>query len=112
MFHFDDGYNLAKGTSVEVHAGPDAKDIKKIPVADHDKVISLLFIPFAQNASRLMLVVCPCGFVGKFDSRRCNRLFWTAASVFLGSGKIDIIKVLSTSLLQRGLISAALINWN
>ena len=22
----------------------------------------------------------------QFDSRRCNRLFWTAASVFLGSG--------------------------
>lgn len=58
VYHFDDGYNLAKATSVEIHAGPDAKEIKKIPVADHDK----------------------------FDSRRCNKLFWTSASVFLGSG--------------------------
>lgn len=59
IYHFDDGYNLAKGTAVEIHAGPDAKDIKKLPIADHDK----------------------------FDSRRCNKLFWTSASVFLGSGE-------------------------
>ena len=38
VYHFDDGYNLAKATSVEIHAGPDAKDIKKLPIADHDKV--------------------------------------------------------------------------
>lgn len=38
MYHFDDGYNLAKATFVEIHAGPDAKEIKKVPVADHDKV--------------------------------------------------------------------------
>ena len=38
VYHFDDGYNLAKATFVEIHAGPDAKEIKKIPVADHDKV--------------------------------------------------------------------------
>lgn len=58
-YNFDDGYNLAKGTSVEIHAGPEAKDIKKLPVSDHDK----------------------------FDSRRCNKLYWTSASVFLGSGE-------------------------
>ena len=23
---------------MEIHAGPDAKDIKKLPIADHDKV--------------------------------------------------------------------------
>jgi len=63
IYHFDDGYNLAKGTTVEIHAGPDAKDIKKLPIADHDK----------------------------FDSRRCNKLFWTSASVFLGSGETTAV---------------------
>jgi hypothetical protein len=59
VYHFDDAYNLAKGTFLEVHAGPEAKEIKKLIVSDNDK----------------------------FDSRRCNKLFWTSASVFLGSGE-------------------------
>jgi hypothetical protein len=38
VYHFDDGYNLAKATTVEIHAGPDAKDLKKLSIADHEKV--------------------------------------------------------------------------
>ena len=38
VYNFDDGYNLAKATSVEIHAGPDAKELKKLNIPDHDKV--------------------------------------------------------------------------
>ena len=38
LYKFDNGYNLAKGTSIEIHSGPEAKSVKDSGLPDHDKV--------------------------------------------------------------------------
>ena len=53
-YEFDDGFLLARGTAVTVHAGRAARAIKAQEYADHER----------------------------FDSRRCKDLYWTTDSVW------------------------------
>ena len=54
VFQFDDGFNLARGTRIEVVAGREARKVKELEMAEHDK----------------------------FDSRRIKSLYWTQSSIF------------------------------
>lgn len=38
LFQFDDGFNLARGTRIEVVAGREAKKVKEVEMPEHDKV--------------------------------------------------------------------------
>lgn len=58
VFQFDDGFNFARGTTIEIHAGPDAKSVKDKKVDEHDR----------------------------FDSRRYSSLYWTSSSIFMETG--------------------------